>query len=378
MALQASEGACIVPRVNLLALALAATLGRVAPSPSAPAPLRSETYTLDNGLTVVLHRDRTVPLVAVRVLYRVGAADDPPGQQGMVHLLEHALFHGSQHLQGSAKKELSRIGAVHSNGVTTPDFMQLLELVPASNLAATLRLEADRMGFYQFDSMRLGTEKLIVNREMAEVVQRNPWNNVSMAARSRLYDSSHPLHPASAASVATISVSDLEALAATALAPNNAVLALAGDLPADTRDLVERYFADLESKDTSLTERRKQVVLADELRISVDGGNDTSPRVLIVWHAPIAGHADEPTATLAASVLRRRLRDARRNVWRHNANATGGVARYRRGHSFGEFMVGAAASMGSSPSALVEDLDDALARMLTEPPSARELDASAM
>lgn len=362
--------------VNLLALVLATTVAGLGPSAALPEPLPSNSYKLDNGLTVVLHLDRTVPLVAVRVLYRVGSADDPPGKQGMVHLMEHALFHGSEHLEGSVRNELGRMSAVRSNGVTTPDFMQLFELVPATNLSAALRLEADRMGFYEFDSIHLGTEKLIVNREMAERAQRSPWETVLRAAHTKLYEPTHSLHPASAETVAPISVLDLEDLAARALDPSNAVLALAGDLPSDTRDQVEQYFGGLDSTPVTLPKPPMPRAITAEVRLSVDGGHDTAPRVVLAWRAPRVGEPMAAVATLAAAVLRRRLRGGREQVWRHNADATGGIAIHSRGNAYGEFIVGASARAGTSPSALVEDLDDSLEKMLTDAPSERELEAA--
>ncbi len=374
--LRVCETPGIVARVNLLALALAATLALLAPSVEGAYSLRSESFMLDNGLRVVLHRDHTVPLVAVRVLYRVGSADDPPGKQGMVHLMEHALFHGSEHVEGPVRSELARMAAVRSNGTTTPDFMQLYELVPSDNLAAALRLEADRMGFYAFDSSRIGTEKLIVNREMAERGRANGWAKVRSAARRELFEPSHPLHPASAATMGPISVPDLEALAEHALAPNNAVLALAGDLPLDTRELVERYFADLRAKEQSPAPPRTRVTLDHEVRVSVDGGHDEAPRALIAWHAPLAGDADEAIAWLTAAILARRLRGNPATLWRHNAAAATSRARYSSGLSYGEFSIGASAQAGTSPSALVEDLDDNLAAMVSDPPTQRELAAA--
>lgn len=358
--------------MNLLALAFVAVLSKLVPSPGVPS-LPSQTHTLDNGLTVVLHRDRTVPLIAVRVLYRVGSADDPAGKQGMVHLMEHALFHGSEHLNGTTRKELARIAAVRSNGSTTPDFMQLYEVVPAANLGAVLRLESDRMGFYRFDSTRIGIEKQIVNREMIERAQRNPWGNMVRAAHGKLYGSTHPLHPASVASVAPISVPDLEAIAATALAPNNAVLALAGDLPPDTLAQVERYFAGLTSKQPPPPRNYTPVTLTSQSTVSIAGGRDKAPRTLVAWQAPSARDHEAPIASLTASILHRRFTKHRNVSPQIGTGAYEQFTWHTHSNAHATFMVAVSGRTGTSPEALEKDIDQMLAELVSEPPSDLEL-----
>lgn len=359
-----------------VALALSAALS--GPPSSAPAypTLQSESYTLDNGLTVVLHDDPTVPLVAVRVLYRLGSADDPAGRQGMVHLLEHALFHGSQHIPTPASRELFRMSAARSNGVTTPDYMQLFELVPAGNLAAALRFESDRMGFYRFDSKRIGTEKLIVNREMVERANRSLWGVANKVVHRTLFEESHPMHPATAATVAQVSVPQLQALAETAIAPNNAVLVLAGKLPSNTHELVDKYFASLRRGSDLALGSPEDGRLAREVRLSTSGGADSAPLALVGWHAPHRGRGAHAAGSIAASILGRRFSSRVAQRGRRPLGATGAFARFRAGRSYGVFLLGAIGEIGTSPEALAADLDTMLAGLAETPPSEAEVAAA--
>ncbi len=331
---------------------------------------------LDNGLTVVLHDDPTVALVSVRVLYRLGSADDPAGRQGLVHLLEHALFHGSEHIPSTARREIARMSATRANGVTTPDYMQLFETVPAANLAAALRFEADRMGYYRFDSKRIGAEKMIVNREMVERADRDRWAQADIAVLGVLFPESHPMHPATAVTVARVSVPELKSLAEIAIAPNNAVLVLAGKLPSNTRELVTKYFASLRRGSKFPLRPREHGRLAEEVRLSTSGAADSAPLALIGWHAPHQGQDSHAAGSIAASILRRRFVGRAAQRGRRPLGATGAFAHLRAGRAYGVFVLGAVGELGTSPESLAAQLDITLARLGESPPSEAEVAAA--
>src|SRR5690606_26340028 len=106
-----------------------------------------EKYILANGLEVILHRDTSVPLVAVDVWYHVGSGDETPGKSGFAHLFEHMLFQGSKHVGEDKHFEiLKNIGASMVNGSTNTDRTNYFEVVPSNQLEAALWLESDRMG----------------------------------------------------------------------------------------------------------------------------------------------------------------------------------------------------------------------------------------
>src|SRR5690606_1131843 len=112
-----------------------------------PIELPYETFTLPNGLQVIAHEDRSVPLVAVNLWYRVGSAHERPGRTGLAHLFEHLMFEGSAHVPaGEFDRLLEAVGGVN-NGSTTPDWTNYYELVPANALELALWLESDRMGW---------------------------------------------------------------------------------------------------------------------------------------------------------------------------------------------------------------------------------------
>jgi len=132
------------------ALGFALVALHVAPCASAqpPAPLEVpfKQFTLDNGLNVVLHRDTSVPIVAVNVWYHVGSANEKPGRTGFAHLFEHLMFEGSKNVPEGAFDTLLEAAGATNNGSTNNDRTNYIIDVPANALELALFLESDRMG----------------------------------------------------------------------------------------------------------------------------------------------------------------------------------------------------------------------------------------
>ena len=124
-----------------------------APAPAAPVPelvervnIPFQSFTLDNGLTVLVHEDRKAPVVAVSVWYNVGSKDEPKGKTGFAHLFEHLMFNGSENSPGDFFEPLQQIGATDYNGTTSFDRTNYFQTVPTAALERALFLESARMG----------------------------------------------------------------------------------------------------------------------------------------------------------------------------------------------------------------------------------------
>jgi predicted Zn-dependent peptidase len=140
------------PRAAVLALALAAALGGVAtPVLAAPAAgttvdIPYESFTLPNGLRVLVHTDRKAPIVAVNIWYHVGAKDEPAGRTGFAHLFEHLMFQASENHPGEYFEPFKQVGVTGQNGTTNTDRTNYFENVPTTALDTALWMESDRMG----------------------------------------------------------------------------------------------------------------------------------------------------------------------------------------------------------------------------------------
>ncbi|HYD73370.1 MAG TPA: pitrilysin family protein [Candidatus Binatia bacterium] len=209
-----------------------------------------ETFTLDNGLRVVVHEDRKAPVVAVSVWYNVGSKDEPPGRTGFAHLFEHLMFNGSENAPGDYFEPLREIGATDLNGTTWFDRTNYFQTVPRSALERSLFLESDRMGHLlgAVTQENLTNQIGVVQNEKRQG-DNQPYGMVEYAQLEALFPEGHPYRHSTIGSMADLSAAslgDVHAWFRERYGPNNAVLVLAGDInAAEARPLIERYFGDI-------------------------------------------------------------------------------------------------------------------------------------
>ncbi len=228
-----------------VALALSAPGSVEAKDPS----VGFEKYTLDNGLEVILHQDKSVPLVAVNVWYHVGSGDETVGKSGFAHLFEHMLFQGSQHV-GSDKHfdTLKRIGGSGVNGTTNPDRTNYFEVVPSHQIEVGLWLESDRMGYMLplLDQKSLDNQIEVVRNERRQNYDNVPYGKARFATAAALYGANHPyryLTIGKHEDLTSSTLGDIKGFYNKWYVPANATLVLAGDFEIDTaKELVEKWF----------------------------------------------------------------------------------------------------------------------------------------
>jgi zinc protease len=271
-----------------------------------------ERYLLANGLEVVLHQDRTVPLAYISVWYHVASGDETPGKSGFAHLFEHMMFQGSTHVGEDKHFEvLKKIGASSINGSTNTDRTNYFEQVPSHQLETALWLESDRMGYM----LPLLTEKSLANqREVVRNERRQNYDNVPygkerFALNKLLYAEGHPYRYLTIGrheDLAAASLEDVKNFFRKWYVPANATLLIAGDIdiPA-TKKLVEKWFGSFPKSvkpqrrpvpPTPITATKRET-LADEFA--------KLRRVHYAWHAPKAFAPGDAELDLLASVLGR-------------------------------------------------------------------------
>ena len=210
-----------------------------------------ERFRLDNGLRVVLHADRSLPLVAVNLWYDVGSRNERPGKTGLAHLFEHMLFQGSAHVGTNDHfRYVQQVGGV-ANGSTWFDRTNYYETLPSHYLDLGLWLESDRMGFFlpALTEEKLATQRDVVLNERRQRVDNQPYGRAFERLHELLYPEGHPYRwPVIGyeEDIAGASMEDVAAFFGAYYVPNNAVLTLAGDFdPEQARDRVAVYFADI-------------------------------------------------------------------------------------------------------------------------------------
>ena len=208
-----------------------------------------ERYKLNNGMRVILSRDNAVPVVAVYVLYGVGARSEEKGRTGFAHLFEHMMFEGSAHAPKGMHSSLVTSSGGVDNGSTHPDFTDYYEELPSNKLATALWLESDRMRSLNITDENLANQKEAVKQERRLSFDNQPYATAIVDQWPLLafhnWQSSHSLI-GSFEDLNAASTADVRKFFQTYYAPDNAVLAIVGDIqPAEAKKLVEAYFGDI-------------------------------------------------------------------------------------------------------------------------------------
>ena len=265
-------------------------------------------HRLANGLRLVLHPDRALPLVAVNLWYHVGSKNERPGRTGFAHLFEHMLFQGSEHVGTNDHfRHLQRVGGV-ANGSTWYDRTNYYETVPTEHLDLALWLESDRMGFLLpgLDQRKLDTQREVVMNERRQRVDNQPYGRPYERLFELLVPAEHPYHwpvIGTMADIAAATLEDVRAFFRTWYGPDNAVLTLAGDFePDDAVVRVERWFGDLAPGGVPPRPRFPLAALSSPVRETVEDDVQL-PRIYFAFRTAPFGTDEWFTAALLSSLL---------------------------------------------------------------------------
>jgi zinc protease len=340
--------------------------------------IKHEKFVLDNGLTVLVHEDHSVPVVAVNVWYHVGSRNEKRGKTGFAHLFEHFFFNGSENHPHGFREAMDDLGANRRNGTTNTDRTNFFEDVPTSALERTLYLEADRMGFLAGNITRemLERERGVVQNEKRQG-ENQPYGRVFSRVAETLYPYSHPYSWSTIGSMEDLqaaTLDDVKQWYSTYYGPNNAVLALAGDITvARARELVTKYFNGI-APGPALARTEEWIPKLD--RSIRDEMQDRVPqtRIYRVWHAPAWRDPRVQPLQLAAEVLSgsKSARLDRRLVYEKEL-ATAVSAFVDDSEIAGAFYIQATVKPGVSPAAVEREIDAILAELIEKGPTAAEV-----
>jgi zinc protease len=231
--------------LRVLTISLYALIVGLLAAAAARAEPQVNTFTLANGLQVVVIEDHRVPVVTHMVWYRVGAAEDPWGTSGIAHFLEHLMFKSTGKLKsGEFSRTITRLGG-RDNATTTHDTTSYFQRVAKEHLRAVMELEADRMLNLRLSEDEVKTERDVILAERRSNVDGNPLSLLSEQMLAALY-LNHPYGRPSIGwehEMAKLSRQDATTFYKRYYAPNNAVLVVAGDVtPQEVRPLAEATY----------------------------------------------------------------------------------------------------------------------------------------
>jgi zinc protease len=264
--------------------------------------------TLANGLDVLVHEDRGVPIVAVNVWYHVGSKNEVPGRTGFAHLFEHLMFEGSQHYDKGYFHPLQEAGA-SLNGSTNADRTNYWEVVPTNALELALWMESDRMGYLlpALTEAKFENQRDVVLNERRQNYENRPYGLAGMAIVSALYPPDHPYHwltIGAAADLHAARLDDVRTFFKTYYHPGNASLALAGDIDAATGlALAEMYFSEIPGAPApAAVQVASHAAPSDEVRLVLEDRVEL-PRIYMAWHSPALFSSGDAELDLLADVL---------------------------------------------------------------------------
>ena len=268
-----------------------------------------EKYTLPNGLEVILHEDRSVPLVVVHTYYKVGSADEKPGRTGFAHLFEHIMFMGSENVAVGAFDQMLEAAGATNNGSTNTDRTDYYEQMPSNALPLALWLDADRMGYLlpTMDQAKLDVQRDVVKNERRQRVDNVPYGRAFETIGKALYPPSHPYSWSVIGSMEDLSAATLEDVKEffrTYYAPNNATMVISGSFDADSaKAWVSRYFGDI-PRGPAMPARPAPapVTLAADTFLVLEDRVQL-PRLYEAWHSVPLFSPDDAALDVLAYVL---------------------------------------------------------------------------
>ncbi|MET4729379.1 zinc protease [Lysobacter enzymogenes] len=378
-----------LPRAAALALALAAALAAPAAVLAAPAAaarpaaavgIAYEEFTLPNGLRVIVHTDRKAPIVAVNVWYHVGSKNEQPGRTGFAHLFEHLMFQGSENHRDEFFGPFELVGATDQNGTTNVDRTNYFQNVPTTALDMALWMESDRMGHLlgAIDQKTLDEQRGVVQNEKRQGENQPYGRRISGKLYEALYPADHPYSWSTIGSMADLDAASLEDVKTwfrSWYGPNNAVLVLAGDIDAATaKQKALRYFGDIPATAT-LKDMATRIPQRERDTEETIGDRVPQARVYRAWPVAQFGAADGTDLGLFAQVLggSAASRLDERLVHRDRIADSASVS-INDAEISGTLVVVANVKQGVDPAKVRAAIDEEIARLIAQGPSAEELD----
>ncbi len=285
---------------GLLSPAIALLLaGMFALAPARAGVFNPKTFTLANGLQVVVVENRRAPIVVQMVWYKVGAADEPSGKSGIAHFLEHLMFKGTPSVPpGHFSKIVARNGGMN-NAFTSHDYTAYFQRVARDKLDLIMRLEADRMANLRLTDAEVLPERDVVLEERRSRTDNNPGAQLHERRRAITY-LRHPYRAPVIGwkrEIEGLTTEDALAFYRTHYAPNNAILVLAGDVSLErARALAERHFGPIPGRDIPPRVRPVEPEPLAARRITMKSPRVHVPRLTLTYRAPsfnagATGHA---------------------------------------------------------------------------------------
>ena len=364
--------------VFLLAFILLMTTTNFAQTSDKLPPIKYQEMTLKNGMRVIMHVDKSTPIVAVNVWYHVGSKNEVAGRTGFAHLFEHMMFQGSKNYDAEYFTPLQEAGA-NINGSTNVDRTNYFEVLPSNFLELALFMEADRMGnlLEAMTQEKLDNQRDVVKNERRQNYDNQPYGTAFEKTAALMYPKTHPYSWTTIGSLDDLtaaSMDDVKAFFREYYVPNNASLVIAGDFdPKEAQKLVEKHFGSI-AKGTAIKRPNPPMPKLDkEIRVQYED-NVQLPRLYMTWHSAPRYTQDEAVLDILASVLSAgRGSRLQSNLVYGKQIAQDAVAFNPASEISGLFQIQSTARPGKTLEEIEKEINAEIERIKNEPPTSEEI-----
>ncbi|MGI8467564.1 MAG: M16 family metallopeptidase, partial [Pyrinomonadaceae bacterium] len=341
-------------------------------------PIRYTEYKLKNGLTVVMHPDKSTPIVAVNVWYHVGSKNESPGRTGFAHLFEHMMFQGAKNYSDGYLNAMEDLGA-NVNGTTDQDRTYYYEVVPSNFLERAIYLEADRMGGL-LDAMtqeKLDNQRDVVKNERRQRVDNQPYGTMSERIGDIMYPVGHPYHHSvigSMEDLSAASLDDVKGFFRQYYEPNNAVLTVAGDYnEKQARAWIQKYFGPI-AKGTPIDRPNQPEPELNGVVRKVYEDAVPLPRLAIIWHSVPQYAPDEAALDMLGSILSAGRGSRLQSDLVYGKEIAQSIGAFNSTSEIaGLFQISALARPGKSLDEIEKEINSEIERIKKEPPTTEEM-----
>jgi predicted Zn-dependent peptidase len=287
---------------SLMALSTVLMLGSAASAQQ----VNFEEHTLENGLHVILHQDKSAPVVITSVMYHVGAKDENPERTGFAHFFEHLLFEGTENIKrGEWFKIVSGNGGTN-NANTSDDRTYYYEVFPSNSLELGLWMESERLLHPVINQIGVDTQNEVVKEEKRLRVDNSPYGNIFTSVKENLFKK-HPYRWAPIGSMEHLDAATLEEFQAfnkKFYVPNNAVLVVAGDIDfVQTMKWVTQYFGSIKRGAEVTKETFVEEPITAQINATFEDPNIQLPMVLQAYRTPSMKTRDAKVLDMISTIL---------------------------------------------------------------------------
>ena len=364
----------------IMMFALASTANIFAQGDKLP-PINVKQYKLKNGMTIVMHQDRSTPIVSVNMFYHVGSKNEAKGRTGFAHLFEHMMFQGSGNFIDGWRAVDEMGGSV--NGTTDQDRTFYYETVPSNMLERTLYMEADRMGnlLAAMDQAKLDNQRDVVKNERRQRVDNVPYGAMSEMQLEVMYPEGHPYRwdvIGSMADLSAASLEDVKSFFRTYYVPNNTVMAISGDYDEkQTMEWIEKYFGGMKSGEAIVRPNVPVPQLSSVVRKSYEDPFANASRLSMTWASVPAYSPDEAPLDVLANILSSgRGSRLQSNLLYKNELVANVGAGNNTSEIAGLFQISATARPGKTLEEIEAAINTEIERIKAEGPTADEINRS--